>query len=151
MNTDEKDAFQNPIDKDKVAETPGLLPFAHTVGSAVIRPEDTGKIKGRAVAAMRQQTQRQMDQLYRQMQTLAEQAQVLKRRVEVSERIYQAHIPFDPIIGNTYYLYERHDGTDLLSMIAPGEWGRSKTFKQFIAKVTLLADHTWEVEFAGQP
>jgi len=140
----------NPIDKDKVAENPGLLPYAHTLGSAVIRPEDTGKIKGRAVTAMRQQTQRQMDQLYKQMQTLVDQANELKRRVEVSERIYQTKLNFDPIIGNTYYLYERHDGTDMFSMIGPTEWGRSRPFKKFVAQVTLLADHTWDVQYRDE-
>jgi hypothetical protein len=139
--------MENPIDKDKVAENPGLLPYAHTVGSAVIKPEDKGKIKGRAVVAMRQQTERQMSQLYKQMQLLAEQANELKRRVEVSERIYSADMGFEPLIGHTYYLYERKDGSDLLSMVAPHEWGRSTTFSRFIAKVTLLADHTWEVVY----
>lgn len=138
---------ENPIDKDKVAENPGLLPYAHTIGSAVIRPEDKGKIKGRAVAAMRQQTEKQMSQLYRQMQLLAEQANEIKRRVEVSERIYSASMGFEPLVGHTYYLYERNDGTDLLSMVAPEEWGRSVNFKRFIAKVTLLADHTWDVAY----
>ncbi len=32
-----------------------------------------------------------------------------------------------------------------LSMIAPDEWGRSKKFQKYIAKVNLLADHTWDV------
>jgi hypothetical protein len=41
----EEQAFVNPIDKDKVAENPGLLPYAHTAGGAVIRPEDKGKIR----------------------------------------------------------------------------------------------------------
>jgi hypothetical protein len=141
---------ENPIDKDKVAENPGLLPYAHTIGSAIIRPEDKGKIKGRAVVAMRQQTERQMGQLYKQMQILAEQANELKRRVEVSERIYSADMGFEPLIGHTYYLYERKDGSDLLSMVAPHEWGRSATFRRIIAKVTLLADHTWEVVYHEQ-
>lgn len=138
---------QNPIDKDKVAENPGLLPFPHTIGSAVIRPEDMGKVKGRAVSAMRQQTERQMQQLYRQMQLLADQANEIKRRVEVSERIYEAGMSFEPIIGQTYYLYERNDGSDFVSMIAPQEWGRSATYKRFIASIHLLADHTWEVQY----
>jgi hypothetical protein len=138
---------KNPIDPDKVAENPGLLPYPHTVGSAVIRPEDTGKMKGRAVMAMRQQTERQMSQLYRQMQLLADQANEIRKRVEVSERIYSAHMSFEPLIGHTYYLYERHDGSDLVSMVAPEEWGRSASFKRFVAKVFLLADHTWEVTF----
>ena len=36
-NTPAEEAFVNPIDKDKVAENPGLLPYAHTAGGAVIR------------------------------------------------------------------------------------------------------------------
>ena len=36
-------AFINPIDKTKVAENPGLLPYAHTAGGAVIRPNGQGQ------------------------------------------------------------------------------------------------------------
>ena len=36
--------------KEKTTETPGILPYAHHAGSAIIKPEDKGKITGRAVA-----------------------------------------------------------------------------------------------------
>jgi len=150
MNSPDDPIDYDAIDYDKMAQNPGLLPFAHTVGGAVIRPEDTGKIKGRAVTAMRQQTEMQMAQLYQQMQLLAQQASRIKDRVEVSERIYTAAIGFEPLIGKTYYMYQRKDETDVLSLIGPQEWGRSLPFKKFIAKVTLLADHTWEVEYNNQ-
>jgi|JI81BgreenRNA_FD_contig_51_1259120_length_683_multi_2_in_0_out_0_1 hypothetical protein len=131
--------------KEKTAENPSLLPYAHTVGGAVIKPEDEGKIKGRAIQAMQEQTTSQMKQLYEQMQTLAKQAQEINRRIEVSNRIYVAQMRFEPIIGRIYYLYEKHDGTDTLSLIAPNEWGRAKKFAKHIASAKLLADHTWEV------
>ncbi|GAB2772294.1 DUF2452 domain-containing protein [Rhabdobacter roseus] len=134
-------------DDEKIAQNPGLMEYAHTAGGAVIRPEDQGKVKGRAVLAMRQQTDMQMAQLYQQMQLLAEQAKAIRQRVDVSERIYSAQMSFEPLIGNTYYLYERTDGTDVLSLIGPGEWGRSRPFKQFVATVRLLADHTWDVSY----
>lgn len=140
----------NPIDPDQVAENPGLLPYAHTSGGAVIRPEDQGKIRGRSVKAMRQQTETQMNQLYRQMQVLVEQARGIQQRVEVSERIYGADMGFEPVIGHVYYLYERENGTDVLSMVAPQEWGRSFPYGAFIAEVHLLADHTWEVKYHPQ-
>lgn len=133
-------------EKEKTTENPGLIAFPHNIGSAVIKPEDRGKIKGRAVAAMHQQTDRQMKQIYEQVQTLINQANEIKHRVEVSERIYRAQMNFEPIISHTYYLYEKKDGSDVLSMISPDEWGRSFPYNAFIAKVTLLADHTWEVE-----
>lgn len=138
---------ENPIHPDKVATNPGLLPYAHTAGGAVIRPEDEGKIKGKAVRAMRQQTDRQMGQLKGQMQTLVEQAREIQLRIEVSERIYMATINFEPHIGQTLYMYERTDGTDLLSLVAPHEWGRSFKYRHFIARVTMLYDHTWDVQF----
>lgn len=142
-----EEAFLNPINKDKVAENPGLLPYAHTAGGAVIRPEDMGKTKGRSVTAMRQQTDRQMNQLYEQMEVLARQAKLLAQRKEISERIYDAAMGFEPIINETYYMYERDTGEDLLSLVAPNEWGRSFKYSRFLAKCLLLADHTWDVEY----
>ncbi|NDE61132.1 MAG: DUF2452 domain-containing protein [Cyclobacteriaceae bacterium] len=131
--------------KEKTTENPGILPYAHHSGSALIKPEDKGKITGRAVAAMHSQTDMQMAQIYDQMQLLAEQAKKIKARVEVSERIYQASIAFEPLINHRYFLYQKTDGTDFLSMIAPEEWGRKKDWAHFIAEIKLLADHTWEI------
>jgi hypothetical protein len=131
--------------KEMTTENPGLLPYAHTSGGAIIRPEDKGKITGRAVSAMHSQTDMQMAQIYQQMQLLADQAKLIQKRVEVSERIYQASIGFEPLINHIYYLFEKEDGTDFLSMIAPEEWGRRKGFASFVAEIKLLADHTWEI------
>jgi hypothetical protein len=145
----EEQAFVNPIDKDKVAENPGLLPYAHTSGSAVIRPEDRGRIRGNAMTAMYDQTDRQMEQLRRQMETLVSQAKSLQNRMSVSEIIYKAEVNFQPVIHHIYHLYQRKsDGTNLLSMIAPHEWGR-KNPMEHLATVRLLGDHTWEVLDGG--
>jgi hypothetical protein len=131
--------------KEKVSENPGLLPYSHTVGGAVVKPEEEGSIKANALEAMRQQTGSQMSQLYEQMQLLAKQAKAIQDRVSVSERIYNAEMRFTPLIGKIYYLYEREGKRDVLSLISPQEWGRSRMFTRFVAKVRLLADHTWEV------
>lgn len=131
--------------KEKTTADPGLIEFAHTVGSALIKPTDQGRIKGVAISAMHDQTHRQFRQLYEQMQTLVAQARDLKERVAISERIYQAKINFEPVIHKEYYLYQRKDGSDFLSMVGYDEWGRVKPFEKFIAKVKLLSDHTWEV------
>jgi Protein of unknown function (DUF2452) len=139
--------IENPINPDKVAENPGLMAYAHSVGGAVIKPIDMGKAKGKAVLAMRQQTERQLNQIYQQMATLAQQTKELRQRVDVSERIYAAHMNFEPVLNETYYVYEKEDGSDVLSMVAPGEWGRSYKYSRYIAKVTMLADHTWHVEY----
>ena len=131
--------------KEKTTETPGILPYAHHSGSAIIKPEDKGKITGRAVAAMHSQTDMQMAQIYEQMRLLADQAKKIQSRVEVSQRIYQASIAFEPLINHVYFLYQKTDGSDFRSMIAPEEWGRKKDWAIFVAEVKLLADHTWEI------
>ena len=136
--------FINPIDKTKVAENPGLLPYAHTAGGAVIRPTDKGRIKGNAMMAMYEQTDRQMHQLKEQMETLVKQAKSLQKRKEISEIIYRAALAFRPVVGHIYHLYEKKDGSHTISLIAPNEWGR-KTPYVFLATCQLLYDHTWEI------
>ena len=145
----QEEVFVNPIDKTKVTETPGLLPYAHTNGSALVRPEDKGRIRGNAMTAMYDQTDRQMEQLRQQMETLAKQAKSLHNRMQVSEVIYQADVPFQPVIHHIYHLYQRKsDGTHLLSMVAPHEWGRKQPYEH-LATVRLLGDHTWEILEGG--
>ncbi len=79
---------------------------------------------------MYEQTQNQLDQIKEQMAVLATQAQHLHNKVSVSEKIYLAEIRFQPIIGHTYYSYQKKDGTKVLSMIAPEQWeGRRYRFK----------------------
>jgi transcriptional regulator of heat shock response len=137
---------ENPIDKKHITETPSILPYAHTIGAPVIKPVDKGKVKGRAMAAMNQQVDSQMNQLYEQMHLLAEQAKKLQERVDISNRIYDAEINFQPLISHIYHLYKNEEsGKHIMSMIGPNEWGRSKPVGSFIATVKMLADHTWDI------
>jgi hypothetical protein len=141
-----KKDFVNPIDKDKVTENPGLLPYAHTVGGSVIKPIDKGRVKGNALQAMEEQTDMQMAQLYQQMELLAAQAEKIKQRKEISEKVYLAEMGFKPLIGHSYHLYARKDGKTVLSLVGEYEWGRrGMPYAEYIAKVKLLADHTWDI------
>lgn len=149
MSERQNEDFVNPIDKDKVAENPHLLPFAHTRGGVVIKPTDKGKVKGRAVTAMYEQTDMDLDQIRQQIELLATQAKAIQKRVNISERIYLAEMNFGPIIGKTYHLYRRENGGDVMSMIAPHEWGKKAPY-QYVATIKLLADHTWEVLDTGE-
>ena len=54
--------------------------------------------------------------------------------------IYEADIHFEPIVGQTYHLYEVR-GRKLLSMIAPGQWHH-----RHIATVRLNVDRQWKLE-----
>jgi hypothetical protein len=142
MSTEKE--INNPIHKDKITETPSLLPYAHTVGGAIIRPLDQGRTKGLAMQAMYEQTDVQLNQIRKQVELLISQAQEIHDRIGISESIYQAECRFKPNIGHTYHLYTNKDGNKVLSMIGPEEWGKNAPM-QFEASVRLLADHTWDV------
>lgn len=141
---------QNPIDKDKITEIPHILPYGHSVGGALVKPEDKGKIKGRAIAAMNQQTEMHLDQIREQIELLARQAQDIQHRVKISEQIYLSEMAFEPVIGHLYHLYEKGEERWTLSLLSPEEWGGSIPYIRFIASVKLLADHTWEIVRKGE-
>ncbi len=141
-----EEEFINPIDPDKITEKPSTLAYPHHAGSALVKPEDKGKIKGRALSAMDHQTDMQMAQIYEQMKLLSDQANKLQDRKRISEYIYQSEMRFEPLINHTYFLYEKkEDGSYFLSLIGPYDWGKSGELFNYIATTKLLADHTWDV------
>lgn len=121
-----------------------VLPYSASVAGALIKPNEEGIIRHKALTAMEEQTHMQLDQIRRQIELLALQAQEIQKRRELSLKIYTARHSFKPNIGQVYYLYEKKDGEHLLSLVSPKEWGPSGPFKKFIAAVQLLADHTWK-------
>jgi Protein of unknown function (DUF2452) len=120
-----------------------VLPYSASVSGALIRPNEEGMIKHKALTAMEEQTNMQLNQIRKQIELLALQAQEIQKRKDLSLMIYNARLSFKPNIGQTYYLYEKKDGDHLLSLVSPKEWGASGPFKKFVAAVRLLADHTW--------
>lgn len=125
-------------------DKPGLLEYAHSVGGSVITPFEETNTKNKAIIAMKQQAQMQLDMLYEQVKLIANQMQNIKKRVVASELIYNCKINFEPIVGENYYLYLK-ENIKILSMISPEEWTRGVPPYEFIAEVELLADHTWKI------
>jgi len=135
---------KNPIDKDKIAENPGLLPYAHHMGSAIIKPIDKGRTKGLAMSAMYEQTESQLVQIKEQVEVLVRQAQAIHDRIEISEKIYKADCGFKPVPNKIYYLYNKGEDYWIVSMVSPDEWGKSMPY-EYLATVSLLSDSTWKV------
>ncbi|MGV3768075.1 MAG: DUF2452 domain-containing protein [Chitinophagaceae bacterium] len=121
-----------------------VLPYSASVSGAVIRPTEEGMIRHKALTAMEEQTNMQLEQIRKQIELLALQAQEIQKRKELSMMIYGAKLNFQPVIGQVYHLYEKKDGSYTISMISPKEWGGGAgPFLRVIAPVKLLADHTW--------
>ena len=59
----------------------------------------------------------------------------------------QADATFRHVIGNSYYLYERDDGTTFVSLIAPREWSWKEYTFTFVTTVVATADQEWETVF----
>ena len=121
-----------------------VLPYSSSVSGAVIKPTEEGVIRHKALTAMEEQTNMQLEQIRKQIELLALQAQEIQKRKELSMMIYNAKLNFQPVIGQVYYLYEKKDDNLMISMVSPKEWGPSGPFKRYVAKVQLLADHTWK-------
>ena len=120
-----------------------VMPYAASVSGALIKPNEEGVIRHKALSAMEEQTNMQLDQIRKQIELLALQAQEIQMRKELSMIIYNAKLSFSPVIGMVYYLYEKNDSSHFVSMVSPKEWGGSGPYKNFVAQVKLLADHTW--------
>ncbi len=125
-----------------------VLPYAHSVSGVALVPNAEGSIKHKALQAMAEQTDMHLNQIRQQIELLAKQANEIQRRKELSLMIYETKISFKPQIGQVYHLYQKRDGSNTLSMVAPSEWGGgSGPFQEHLGGVKLLADHTWtEIE-----
>ena len=121
-----------------------VLPYSASVAGALVKPTEEGVIRHKALTAMEEQTNMQLEQIRKQIELLALQAQEIHKRKELSMLIYNAKLSFKPDIGQVYYLYEKKDGNHLISLISPKDWGQAMPYGKFVAAVQLLADHTWK-------
>ncbi len=121
-----------------------LSPIPLSVGSVPIKPEDKGKIRANAVEAMHHYAQQEMDMLRKQADLILQQVREIEDRLKISEQIYQSEMRFTPVVNQIYHLYEKGDHF-AISLIAPNEWGRSKTVMKHVATIRLLGDHSWQV------
>lgn len=53
--------------------------------------------------------------------------------------VYGSDYNFQPIVGETYHLYERKNGSKFLSMISPDDWKQ-----EHVGSFILLNNGTWE-------
>lgn len=120
-------------------------PYALSVSSPKIDPVDKRMLKANAHEAMQYQAQQQIDMLRKQAELLLKQAREIENRLQVSHEIYKADVNFEPVIHGIYHLYQRESGGQVLSMVAPYEWGKSCPLGTYLHTVRLLADKTWEI------
>ena len=124
--------FENPIDKDKVTESPSTLPYPHHVGSSLIKPENTSGFISRGI----NKVNREMKD---RVQKLKEEYDIILEELRWNEVVYKSEINFEPLIGEVYHLYKKKDGGNFLSLIDPLQWD-----KELIGSFELNSELKWE-------
>ena len=118
-------------DDKKESFVANILPYATSVSGPVIKIPNIDAFKQKGVTKASQILQTEWEELQNKIKTFATQAQT-------TQKVYQANFKFEPIVGETYFLYKSEKG-DFLSIIPPDQWK-----KDFIGAFKLSSEFTWE-------
>lgn len=92
----------------------GLLPYASNASAPKITPTDVTSWKNTNISKVNHQIQTKYEALKQEYEALMQQ-------YEYNNLIYNATYNFEPIVGETYHLYEHEKKGIFLSLIAPNE------------------------------
>lgn len=70
---------------------------------------------------------------------LAAEYESLIKEISINEMLYSAKHNFEPVVGESYFLYKKEDG-NFLSLISPSDW---KNKFEFIGQFQFLSDGRW--------
>ncbi len=94
---------------------PKELAYGSNVGAPAIKLEDVGGWK-------KLQAHNANKVFNKKYEEIKDEFKKLVDEVTWNEFVYSATYNFIPVIGETYYLYEKGDRTIFLSLIKPDEW-----------------------------
>jgi hypothetical protein len=114
-----------------------FLPYPVSTLSPPIIPNDLTSFKSRGIS----QVERDLQQ---KLQEIRETYLQAIDHFNWNKLVYEADIQFEPVIGETYHLYEMR-GRRMLSMICPHEWPQ-----HHLATVRLNVDRQWKIVETGK-
>jgi len=109
-----------------------LKPYGTNVGAPSITTVDTSSWKNRSINKINHQVQTKFLELKAEYENMMKQ-------FEYNELIHSSKLSFEPIVGQTYHLYQRDSGEHFLSIIAPHECRFNA-----VGSFYLNADMIWE-------
>ena len=113
-----------------------FLPYPVSTLSPQIVPNDLTSFKSRGISEVERDLQQKLQEIREiYLQTID--------HFNWNKMVYEADIQFEPIVGQTYHLYEMR-GRRLLSMISPLEWSQ-----KHLATVRLNVDRQWKIVETG--
>jgi hypothetical protein len=109
------------------------LEYATNVGAPSIIPLDNTSWKQDGIVKVNHHLGSRFEELKTQYLKLVEE-------YKWNELVYNAEFKWEPVIGETYHLYEGR-GQRFLSLIGPNEWGKDMGF---IGSFRLSSTKVWE-------
>jgi hypothetical protein len=97
---------------DMFAENKSVMPYGDNVGAPAIRPDDVDTWKNEKVIKTNHYFETKYDEIKEEYKKLIE-------RYEWNKLVYESDFKFEPVKGQTYYLYQRDTGSLFLSLIEP--------------------------------
>jgi len=112
----------------------GLKAYATNLGAPAITTDDVTTWKNTNISKVNHEFKTRYEELKAAYKTMMEQ-------FEYNNLIYSAKFSFEPVVGETYHLYEGKDKHPFLSLIAPHECNFT-----YLGTFKLKADKLWERE-----
>ena len=109
-----------------------LLPYASSVSGPLIEVPNVDAFKRKGVEKASKILSAELEELQQRIKDFVTEA-------GNTQRVYAATYKFEPVVGETYHLYEGESG-DFLSIIPPNQWR-----KTHIGSFRLTSDFKWEV------
>ena len=109
-----------------------LKPYPTNIGAPKFDLPNVSLVKTNA-------TKKMIDVFEREKQEIINKIENLYEEFNQSVMVWESKISFEPIVGQTYYLYE-FDSGKTLSIINPNEWNKKE---QFIGAFTLTSENKW--------
>jgi hypothetical protein len=125
-----------PEDTEMVSELPtssAFLPYPASRLAPKIVPQDLTNFKSRGVSKVERELQQELVELREKYLSVID-------AFNWNKLIYEAHFGFEPVIGETYHLYDMNK-RHVLSMIPPQEW-----HQRWLGTFRLNADGRWLVQ-----
>jgi hypothetical protein len=109
-----------------------LKPYATSASSPVIKPLHTASWKNDGIQRVNKQLKSKFDEVKKEYEALLE-------KFKYNDLIYNAKFSFEPVFGETYYLYLNKNKEHFLSIIAPEQCNF-----EFLGAFRLNTDKMWE-------
>ena len=118
-------------DETQEAYIAKLLPYARSLSGPIIDVPNVDAFKKKGVDRVSKQFQAELKDLQEQIKSFVTLA-------TETQKVYQAHFKFEPIVGETYHLYEGKE-QNFLSLVEPSQWT-----KKHLGSFRLNGDYKWE-------